>query len=147
MDSLRGMVAALFAPARKPTQGIVVSESTIEKRKPESFPDTSKGVVSWKTLISAPQTATDSLTVGIASCPPQEGHLCPHRHTEAEVYHIISGRGIIKIDDYEQEVAAGSVVFIPGNAEHGIRNEDPQEELKWLYVFGTDSFQDVKYRF
>lgn len=141
------MIAAIFGPARQPTRGIIVDDGTIQKREPESFPDTSKGVVSWKTLISAPQTATDSLTVGVASCPPQEGHLCPHRHREAEVYHIISGRGIMKIDGHEQEVAAGSVVFIPGDAEHGIRNEDPQEELKWLYVFGTDSFQDIKYRF
>lgn len=147
MQLVRGMITALFAPTLKPTQGLVVHEDAIQNREPESFPDTSKGVVSWKTLISAPHTATDSLTVGIAACPPREGHLCPHRHIEAEVYHIISGRGMMRIDDYEQEVSAGSVIYIPGNAEHGIRNEDPQEELKWLYVFGTDSFQDIKYRF
>lgn len=147
MNSVQRIIAAIFRRARKPKQGTIVDDDTIQTREPESFSDSSKGLISWKTLISAPQTATDSFTVGIALCPPKEGHLCPHRHNEAEIYHIISGRGIMQIDGHEQEVAAGSVVYIPGDAEHGIRNDDPQEELKWLYVFGTNSFQDIKYRF
>lgn len=39
-----------------------------------------------------------------------------------------------------------SVVFIPGNAEHGIRNEG-LEVLRWLYVFPCDGFEEVKYVF
>ena len=147
MDFIRRVASAVLGLNQQHRPGMVVDKTTIDLQPSESFPDTSKGIVSWKTLISAPQTATDSLTVGIASCPPRQGHLCPHRHAQAEVYHIISGNGTMQIDDREEKVAAGSVVYIPGDAKHGIRNEDPTEELKWLYVFGTDSFQDVKYRF
>lgn len=127
-------------------QAVILSPQAISQHENSSFPDTSRGIVTWKTLISAPQTATDSLTAGIATCPPQHGHLCPHRHSHAEIYHIISGTGIVKIDGKEQEVTAGSVVYIPGDAEHGIRNKGA-EELKWLYVFAADGFQDVVYRF
>jgi quercetin dioxygenase-like cupin family protein len=89
---------------------------------------------------------TDSLCTGIALCPPKTGHLCPHRHTQAEVYYIIEGRGTVKIDGKETNVHTGSVVFIPGNAEHAIWNvsDDP---LRWFYVFPTDAFEDVLYRF
>ncbi|KAM0720815.1 hypothetical protein Q7P37_003100 [Cladosporium fusiforme] len=132
--------------ARVPRQAVILEPQAIEARQEESFPNTSNGIVTWKTLISAPQTATDSLTAGVATCPPQQGHLCPHRHTHAEIYHIISGRGIVQIDGKENEVTAGTVVYIPGDSEHGIRN-DSEEDLKWLYVFGADSFQDVVYRF
>lgn len=128
------------------SQAVILGAQAIDKQADESFQSTSNGIVSWKTLISAPQTATTALTAGIATCPPREGHLCPHRHTHAEIYHIISGRGILHIDGKEQEVTAGSVVYIPGDAEHGIRNET-DEDLKWLYVFGADSFEDIVYRF
>lgn len=136
----------MLEPTQNPSQSVVLKAQAIDEQVSESFQETSKGIVSWKTLISAPQTATTALTAGIATCPPREGHLCPHRHTHAELYHIISGRGILHIDGKEQEVAAGSVVYIPGDAEHGIRNES-DEELRWLYVFGADSFGDILYRF
>lgn len=136
-----------LANHQSPRKAVILEREAIEAREKESFSDPSNGIVSWKTLISAPYTNTNSLTAGIATCPPQQGHLCPHRHAHAEIYHIISGRGILCIDGVEQEVAAGTVAYIPGDAEHSIRNDEPEEDLKWLYVFGADSFKDVVYRF
>lgn len=83
---------------------------------------------------------------GIAVCQPRTGSLCPHRHTQAEIYYIISGKGIVQIDGKEYEVEGGSSVFIPGDAEHGIFNKG-EEELRWLYVFPTGAFSDIVYRF
>jgi oxalate decarboxylase/phosphoglucose isomerase-like protein (cupin superfamily) len=37
-------------------------------------------------------------------------------------------------------------VFIPGDAEHGIRNSGAIV-LRFVYVFPTNSFADVEYRF
>jgi mannose-6-phosphate isomerase-like protein (cupin superfamily) len=132
---------------------------------PESFPDPSTGgSVSWKTLLSCEKTATDTFTAGIAVCPPgklascpalsppsfkedeQPGHLKSHRHTHAEIYHVIGGKGVMGIDGEEYVVERGSVVFIPEDAEHGIRNTG-REELVWLYVFAADGFGEVMYRF
>ena len=122
---------------------VVLSETDIAAEPEETFP---RGNVSWKTLFSSSKTPTDSLCTGIAICPPKTGHLCPHRHMQAEVYYIIEGRGTVKIDGEEANVQAGSVVFIPGNAEHAIWNVR-DEPLRWFYVFPTDAFEDVIYRF
>lgn len=86
------------------------------------------------------------MSAGIALCLPQTGHLCPHRHKQAEIYYIIEGQGEVTIDGVKSTVSKGSTVFIPGNAEHGIVNTG-EEELKWFYVFPTGSFEDVIYRF
>jgi len=54
---------------------------------------------------------------------------------------------VVRIDGAEHEVAGGDVVFIPGDAEHGIWNVDGERELKWLYCFAVDGFGEVVYRF
>ncbi|EXJ88356.1 hypothetical protein A1O1_05286 [Capronia coronata CBS 617.96] len=142
---------------------LIISPESIAKQEPESFPevdldlevepslglgvDGGRGQVTWKTLISAPQTRTDSLTAGIATCPPRTGHLCPHRHRQAEIYHVTQGHGVVEIDGVESAVQAGTVVYIPGNAKHGIRNTDPERELTWFYVFAADGFGEIQYRF
>ncbi|KAE9366668.1 RmlC-like cupin [Stipitochalara longipes BDJ] len=125
---------------------LVFSSNYISARTPEKFDVPSRGECAWHTLFSQPNTATDSMCAGIAVCPPRTGRLCPHRHEQAEIYYIISGEGIISIDEEKHEVQAGCSIFIPGNAEHGIVNEG-EEELRWFYVFPTAAFSDVVYRF
>ncbi|CAO2656076.1 Nn.00g048790.m01.CDS01 [Neocucurbitaria sp. VM-36] len=153
---------------------IVLDADTIGKAPAETFSAPNMGGnVSWKTLISSPSTPSDTFTVGIATCPPRSsapcpatfstlrcpfttsaddrnasagGHLKLHRHAQAELYHVTSGRGIMSVDGVEHEVRKGSVVFIPGHAEHGIRNLGG-EELCWLYVFAAKGFEEVVYQF
>lgn len=46
-----------------------------------------------------------------------------HSHPEAEqVYVVVAGRGLMRVDDEEQEVGPGALVFIPPGAKHAIRN-------------------------
>lgn len=46
-----------------------------------------------------------------------------HSHPEAEqVYVIVAGNGLMRVDDEEQEVGPGVLVFIPPGARHAIRN-------------------------
>ncbi|EUC41744.1 hypothetical protein COCMIDRAFT_105354 [Bipolaris oryzae ATCC 44560] len=141
----------------KPHKPIVLNANDITSTASERFPDPSAGGdVSWRTLISAPKTRSNSFTVGIATCAPGvsagcQGHLKPHRHKQAELYHFTSGKGIVTIDGVEYQVSKGSVVWIPGDAEHGVRNLGGRgrggEDLVWLYAFATDAFEDVVYRF
>ncbi|KIV88183.1 hypothetical protein PV10_09102 [Exophiala mesophila] len=130
-------------PQPRSIRPVILSEQEIASQPDETFP---RGEVSWKTLFTSSRTPTDSLSTGIAVCPAKTGHLCAHRHAQAEVYYIIQGRGTVKIDGNETAVQAGSVVFIPGDAEHAIWNLD-DEPLQWFYVFPTDAFEDVIYRF
>lgn len=46
-----------------------------------------------------------------------------HSHPEAEqVYVIVAGNGVMRVDGEEQEVGRGTLVFIPPGAKHAIRN-------------------------
>lgn len=112
----------------------------------ESFPTSSYGSITWHTLFSQPRTPTSDLSAGIAVCPPRTGHLCPHRHTQAEIYYIIEGEGEVTIDGVVSLVEKGSSVFIPSDAEHGVVNVGTGP-LRWFYVFPTGAFRDVIYRF
>lgn len=110
-----------------------------------SFAEPSRGNTTWHTLLSAPTTPTDALSAGVAVCP-SNGSLALHRHKQAEIYYILSGSGEVEIDGTRQRVSKNMIIWIPGDAEHGVFCGEG-EELKWLYVFPEGKFEDVVYRF
>ena len=128
------------------TSPLILSPSYTTTTPSESFPDPQHGDITWHTLFSTPKTNTSDFSAGIAICPPKTGHLCAHRHKQAEVYHILEGEGDLTIDGVTSHVNAGSTVFIPGDAEHGIVNTG-SGRLRWFYVFAVGSFEEVIYRF
>lgn len=125
---------------------LILPPTYTETSPNESFSDPEYGNVTWHTLFSAPRTKTTDLCAGIAVCPTGTGHLCAHRHKQAEVYHILEGEGEVTINGTRSRVSSGSIVFIPGDAEHGIVNTG-EGRLRWFYVFAAGSFEDVIYRF
>ncbi|KAJ5162976.1 uncharacterized protein N7500_004806 [Penicillium coprophilum] len=127
----------------KPT---ILPSTYTQRTPPETFPTSNHGDIYWHTLISSPKTDSTDLCAGIATCPPASGHLCAHRHMQSEIYHILEGDGEVTIDGVSSRVQAGSTVFIPSDAEHGIVNTGTVD-LRWLYVFPTGSFEDIVYRF
>ncbi|CAD0082625.1 unnamed protein product [Aureobasidium vineae] len=127
-------------------QAVVLDANYTSQTQSESFSDKSRGDVTWHTLLSSDKTSSQDMSAGIASCPANTGYLAHHRHTQSEIYYVISGKGEVTVDGKVHAVAGGSTVFIPGDAEHGIRNTGEQG-LKWFYVFPTASFGDVEYRF
>lgn len=117
----------------------------LEDQKLEGWDDPVKGRVAWRTLFSGDATPTEALTVGVAELAPGDW-LGLHRHAPAEIYYILEGAGMVSLDGQEHAVAAGCAVFIPGDAEHGIRNSGATA-LRLLYAFPADSFGEVEYRF
>lgn len=55
----------------------------------------------------------------------------PHR--EDEVYYVVSGRGVLRVEDVDQPVQSGSVVFVDANAQH--RFHSITEDLTALVFF------------
>lgn len=102
------------------------------------------GDVTWHTLISADRTPSESLVLGIAHLQPG-GWLGLHRHDPAEFYLGLSGEGTATVDGKPFRVAAGIALFIPGNAEHGIKAGP--EGLSFAYGFAVNAFADIEYRF
>ena len=99
----------------------------------------------WKTLVTAERGPSRGLVLGVAELPPREpGRL--HRHAHVEAYYVLSGRGTVVIDGAERTVRAGSAVFLPGGAEHGVRNTGP-DPLRLVFVFAADALEEVEYEF
>lgn len=125
---------------------IVIPASYMTVAPKEAFDSQDHGIVSWHTVLSNPKTPSSDMCCGIGILPPGEGHLCAHRHTQAEIYYITEGKGIVTIDGVSYNVSKGATVFIPGDAEHEIKNSS-DAELCWFYVFPTDDFNKIVYRF
>jgi quercetin dioxygenase-like cupin family protein len=125
-----------------PSEPMVVEE---RDRPLDGWDDPVKGRIAWRTLFSGDTTPTDALTAGIAEVEPG-GWLGLHRHAPAEIYYVLEGGGIVTLEGKEHAVSAGSAVFIPGDAEHSVRNHGPGT-LRFLYAFPTDSFAEIEYRF
>lgn len=99
----------------------------------------------WKTLISQDKTDSSRLVAGVAEIPVGT-LLIRHSHAEEEVYYILEGEGHLELDGDTIRVTRGTSVFIPGNAEHALTNTGIRT-LKLLYMFPTDSFEDIEYTF
>lgn len=56
-------------------------------------------------------------------------------HDEDEVYFVIGGRARIKVGDEEEEVAAGSIIYVSATSEH--RFVEIEEDITLLVFFGT----------
>jgi mannose-6-phosphate isomerase-like protein (cupin superfamily) len=111
----------------------------------DGWDDPVKGRIRWRTLFSKGGTPTDGITCGVAVLEPGDW-LGLHRHAPPEVYYVLEGTGVVTLDGHEVSVNAGSAVFIPGMAEHGVRQTGPAV-LRFFYGFPVDSFGSVEYLF
>lgn len=110
----------------------------------EAWDDHARGTIRFRTLISAPDTDTDSIVCGVALMAAGETFAL-HSHAHPEVYFGLEGEGDVVIDGQPHRLAPGVAIFIPGNALHGVPLAT--SPLKWFYTFAADSFADVKYKF
>ena len=118
------------------TKSTVIHQDDCEWVSRENYKETTHGRVRWKTLLSADQTATAEITMGLAELPPGE-QLQLHSHAQAETYYILSGEGFVLLNGERQAVQAGSVVFIPGDVVHTIGAVGDQP-LQMVYTFPVD---------
>jgi mannose-6-phosphate isomerase-like protein (cupin superfamily) len=117
-----------------------------EKDAPQdAWDDPVRGKIRFRTLFSKGATPSEGMTCGVAELQPGEW-LGLHRHAPPEVYYVFAGAGVVSLDGREIPVKAGSAVFIPGMAEHGIR-QTGNEILRLFYSFPVDSFDGVEYLF
>jgi len=123
--------------------GVITSAA---ERPRESWDDPSRGTASWFTYFSGDITPTTAMCAGLMELEPNGGILEPHRHQQAEIYFVAEGTGILTIDGVQTTITVGQAAFIPGDAEHSIRNE-ASTVLKIFYVFPTSEFSEIVYRF
>ena len=100
-------------------------------------------VIRWKTFCGSDNGDTHSLAFGICELPPGTV-LHAHHHAENEAYYIQNGVGKVYLDDKVVEVSPGSVVYVPENLTHGIRNAGDRT-LTLLWFFAVNRWSDVVY--
>ncbi len=67
-------------------------------------------------------TAKNIAAIYDTSLPPGQS-IQSHYHTDfEEIYYILSGYGIMAIEDEKQEISRGDVVYIPRLAPHTLLN-------------------------
>ena len=72
---------------------------------------------------------TENLSLGLYVLPA--GEKDPQApHTEEEVYYVLEGQGMVKVDDEDRPVSAGSTVFVGVGVEH--RFHSITQDLKLL---------------
>ena len=99
----------------------------------------------WRLVFSERRTPTEAISMGLAEFPP--GAVLPlHRHAPAEVYHVLDGEGLVEIEGEPHRLRAGVSLFIPADARHRTTNTGAGP-LRFLFVFPTDSFEEVVYHF
>jgi quercetin dioxygenase-like cupin family protein len=101
--------------------------------------------VRWKLVFSGHRTPTGAMSVGLAEIEPG-GVLPLHHHAPAEVYHVLEGEGRAEVEGETHELRPGRLLFIPADAKHRTINTG-SAPLRCLFVFPTDSFEDVVYHF
>ncbi|MGK3958628.1 cupin domain-containing protein [Arthrobacter sp. R4] len=107
--------------------------------------DPRDGLLSYTSTIGDGTTPSDTLTAGLTKLP-SGGWLGLHSHDATEVYHVLSGEGIVQLAGEQEQVSQGSLVFIPSGCVHGIRNTGVHE-LEFFYVYDADSATDERTRY
>jgi quercetin dioxygenase-like cupin family protein len=104
-----------------------------------------RSAVRWRLIFSGRRTPTEALSMGLAELAPG-GVLPPHHHAPAELYHVLDGEGLAEIEGEHHRLRAGASLFIPPAARHRLTNTGTAP-LRFLFVFPTDSFEEVVYHF
>ncbi|MBQ7206222.1 MAG: cupin domain-containing protein [Lentisphaeria bacterium] len=64
-------------------------------------------------------------------------------HEADEIYYILSGEGLIKLDDKIEKVVPDQVIFIPAGCFHALDNRGGKEDLKILTFWKDYRFNDA----
>ena len=75
---------------------------------------------------------------------PRARSMTKRRHTEDEVYHIVRGRGMIRVDTEDHTVGPGSIVFVPAGVEHRFHSIEEAFEVLVLFAPAEGSTEAIR---
>ena len=103
-----------------------------------------RGDLRWKFLVDSTEMASHGLSVGIIQVPVG-GELSLHHHQPQEIYIVRAGQGLLlRAGGGTEELHKDSVVYIPQNEKHGLRNTG-DVALEVLWMFPTDCWEEIEY--
>lgn len=72
---------------------------------------------------------------------PNEAPSYQYHHKRSEIWIVVKGAGVVKIDDVESECSVGSVIVVPTLAKHQVRNTG-NDDLVFVEVQLGESFEE-----
>jgi len=91
-------------------------------------------------LIGETNSGSKDISIQVTDIEP-DGMQFVHSHEQEQCYYIISGTGLMVIDDQSEEVEEGDAVFIPSNSTHGIKNIGND---RLIYLTANQAFGELK---
>lgn len=64
-------------------------------------------------------------------------------HTENEIYYVVSGEAVLRLDDELHDIRPGSLVFIPAGVFHALENKSETEDFVLLTLWQRASSNEV----
>lgn len=104
----------------------------VEESEPAVPVEPTKGWRLTARYLLGPRTGAPDVLVGTGSQKPFV-HYTIHRHEPAEIYYIRGGEGIVHVGDESYDVRAGSAVYVPPMAPHGVDTFDRALDSYWVY--------------
>jgi len=75
-----------------------------------------------------------NLSCGIYTLPAGSKDL-QGPHDEDEVYYVLSGKARLRVDEHEQQVSAGSILYVGATSEHSFF--EIEEDITLLVFFAS----------
>jgi mannose-6-phosphate isomerase-like protein (cupin superfamily) len=92
----------------------------------ENPPGHSPGAIS-KMLVRPETTGSRQIDFRISTYQPMS-HVAPHTHrVQEQVYHVVSGEGLMELNGERSVMRPGDFVFIPPGVEHAIYNTGTED--------------------
>jgi mannose-6-phosphate isomerase-like protein (cupin superfamily) len=85
------------------------------------------GAESWREVFRVPDLSLGVYRLARGEADPQTPH------TEDEIYYVLSGRGVLRVEERDLPLGPGEVAFVPARAEH--RFHAVTEDLTLLVLF------------
>ncbi|RKP58298.1 cupin domain-containing protein [Cohnella endophytica] len=106
-----------------------------------------------KMLIDRTNSETQNVQINMGIMAPGAKHTDHNHPTDYdELYLIMKGEGMVRLDGQEYDLSPGDVVFIPGGSNHAIANKSDTEELVIFTVWpkhpeeGANPVYDLRIR-
>jgi mannose-6-phosphate isomerase-like protein (cupin superfamily) len=95
-------------------------------------------------LMGEINSGSKEISIQITDVEPK-GMQFLHSHREEQCYYIVTGIGLMIIDDNTREVKEGDAVFIPSSSTHGIKNigDDRLTYLTANQAFGKQREEEI----
>jgi len=100
---------------------------------------------SWSKLMVHEGTAASDTTLGVSVFNPRTETSCMSHDTE-ELAYVVSGNGLLRLDDDEVRLSMGMACHIPAGVWHTVVNDDEEIPMTMVFVFASPGYPPTERR-